>query len=57
MADALTAVSTRRTPQGEQADERQVPNSAGGWVFETTVKQGGTAQVPDARHRGRPRST
>jgi len=35
MPDALTAVSTRRTPQGEQADPRQVPNSAGGWAFTT----------------------
>jgi 60 kDa SS-A/Ro ribonucleoprotein len=33
MPDALSHVSTRRTPQAEQADPRQVPNSAGGWGF------------------------
>jgi 60 kDa SS-A/Ro ribonucleoprotein len=33
MPDALSQVSTRRTPQAEQADPRQVPNSAGGWTF------------------------
>lgn len=31
--DALTAISTRRTPQSEPADERQVPNAAGGYGF------------------------
>jgi len=33
MPDALSQVSTRSTPQAEQADPRQVPNSAGGWTF------------------------
>lgn len=33
MADPLAQISTRRTPQSEQADPRQVPNSAGGWTF------------------------
>lgn len=33
-ADPLTAVSTRATPQTEQADPRQVENNAGGFVFE-----------------------
>jgi len=31
--DALTAISTRRTPQSEPANERQVPNAAGGYGF------------------------
>lgn len=31
--DALAAISTRRTPQSEPADERQVPNAAGGYGF------------------------
>lgn len=31
--DALTAISTRRTPQSEQADGRQIPNAAGGYGF------------------------
>jgi 60 kDa SS-A/Ro ribonucleoprotein len=31
--DALAAISTRRTPQAEQADERQIPNAAGGYGF------------------------
>lgn len=31
--DVLTTVSTRRTPQTEQADPRQVKNAAGGWTF------------------------
>ena len=35
MPDALSAISTRRTPQSQQADTRQVPNSAGGWTFTT----------------------
>lgn len=35
MADALTAISTRHTPQSERADSCQVPNSAGGFVFTT----------------------
>jgi 60 kDa SS-A/Ro ribonucleoprotein len=36
MADALEAIRVRNpgTPQSEQADPRQVPNSAGGWAFE-----------------------
>lgn len=33
MADALSRVSTRRTPQTEKADDRQVKNNAGGYVF------------------------
>lgn len=33
MPDPLALISTRRTPQTEQADRRQVPNSAGGWTF------------------------
>ena len=31
--DPLAQVSTRRTAQSEQADPRQVPDSAGGWTF------------------------
>lgn len=34
MDDVLTTISTRRTPQIEAADPRQVPNSAGGHVFQ-----------------------
>jgi 60 kDa SS-A/Ro ribonucleoprotein len=34
--DALAGISTRATPQAEQADERQVPNAAGGYVFPVT---------------------
>lgn len=33
MPDPLAAVSTRQTPQSEQADVRQVPNNAGGFTF------------------------
>jgi len=33
MADSLSKVSTRKTPQSEQAGPRQVPNSAGGFTF------------------------
>lgn len=33
MPDPLAAVSTRRTPQSEQADPRQVRNHAGGFTF------------------------
>lgn len=33
MPDALSAISTRITPQAQGADERQVPNSAGGYSF------------------------
>lgn len=33
MADPLTAVSTRHTPQADPADTRQVQNSAGGYTF------------------------
>jgi 60 kDa SS-A/Ro ribonucleoprotein len=33
MPDPLATISTRHTPQAEQADSRQVPNSAGGWTF------------------------
>jgi 60 kDa SS-A/Ro ribonucleoprotein len=32
--DPLLQVSTRRTPQSQPADNRQVPNSAGGYTFE-----------------------
>lgn len=35
MPDPLAAISTRHTPQAEQADPRQVPNSAGGFTFTT----------------------
>lgn len=31
--DALAAINTRQTSQGDQADPRQVPNAAGGWGF------------------------
>ena len=34
--DALSTVGTRHTPQSRQADPRQVPNAAGGYVFEVT---------------------
>lgn len=33
MADPLTAISTRATPQSQRADARQVPNNAGGHTF------------------------
>lgn len=33
MADALTAINLRNTPQSQPADPRQVPNSAGGYTF------------------------
>jgi 60 kDa SS-A/Ro ribonucleoprotein len=33
MNDPLATISTRRTPQSEQADPRQVVNSAGGYTF------------------------
>lgn len=33
MPDPLAQISTRHTSQSEQADPRQVPNSAGGWTF------------------------
>lgn len=33
MADALTVINLRATPQGEKADPRQVVNHAGGHVF------------------------
>lgn len=36
MANALSSVSTRRTPQSEQADPRQVENLAGGYVFQVS---------------------
>lgn len=32
--DALSTVNTRRTPQSEPANERQVPNAAGGYGFQ-----------------------
>lgn len=31
--DPLTTITTRATPQREQADERQIPNAAGGFAF------------------------
>lgn len=34
--DALTTISTRRTPQAELANERQVPNAAGGYGFKVS---------------------
>lgn len=34
MTDVLTTINTRQTPQAERADERQVTNNAGGYVFE-----------------------
>jgi 60 kDa SS-A/Ro ribonucleoprotein len=33
VADALSAISLRDTPQSQSADPRQVPNSAGGYTF------------------------
>jgi 60 kDa SS-A/Ro ribonucleoprotein len=36
MPDPLRKISTRVTPQSEQADSRQVPNSAGGYGFKVT---------------------
>lgn len=33
MGDPLSTISTRRTPQSEPADKRQVLNSAGGYTF------------------------
>lgn len=33
MPDALTAISTRKTPQSQKADKRQVKNNAGGYTF------------------------
>lgn len=33
MADALTAITTRSTPQTERADSRQAQNNAGGYTF------------------------
>ena len=35
MADVYAQFSTRKTPQKERADSRQVPNRSGGFVFET----------------------
>lgn len=35
--DPLSKISTRVTPQGEKADPRQVPNSAGGYGFQVTA--------------------
>ncbi|WP_131822898.1 TROVE domain-containing protein, partial [Mycobacteroides chelonae] len=32
--DVLSTVSTRRTPQSQKADPRQVKNAAGGYVFQ-----------------------
>lgn len=32
-SDVLATVSTRRTPQSQQADDRQVKNAAGGYTF------------------------
>lgn len=39
MSDVLTTISTRATPQNERADERQVPNSAGGYAFPVDREQ------------------
>ena len=36
MTDVLTTFSTKRTPQHRPADERQVPNHAGGFVYSVT---------------------
>lgn len=36
--DALTEINTRRTPQTEPANERQVPNAAGGYGFKVGDK-------------------
>lgn len=36
MADALTAISTRRTAQSVKADKRQVKNNAGGYTFKVS---------------------
>lgn len=33
MPDALNSINLRTTPQSQPADERQVPNSAGGYTF------------------------
>ena len=35
MNDALAAISARGMPQSAKADDRQVPNSAGGFTFTT----------------------
>lgn len=35
-SDPLSQISTKTTPQNEQADPRQVPNSAGGFGFKVT---------------------
>lgn len=59
MPDALTAISTRKTPQAQKADKRQVKNNAGGYTFkvgdETRVNRfltlgtdGGTYYVTEA---------
>lgn len=37
--DPLRSVSTRATPQRERADDRQVRNSAGGYVFSLDARQ------------------
>lgn len=34
--DPLTQINLRATPQNRQADSRQVPNSAGGYAFQTS---------------------
>jgi 60 kDa SS-A/Ro ribonucleoprotein len=41
MADPLALITTRATPQNQQADNRQVPNSAGGYAFQV----GGDARL------------
>ena len=59
MSDPLRKISTRMTPQTEQADPRQVPNSAGGYGFRvastprlhrflTLGTEGGTYYVREA---------
>ena len=37
MPDPLSLISTRATPQDRPADDRQVPNSAGGYTFTITA--------------------
>ena len=63
MKDALTAIWTRRSPQSAKADDRQVPNSAGGFTFTpgrtgrlhrflTLGTDGGTAGFTSAERGG-----
>ena len=41
--DPLTSVSTRATSQLLRADERQIPNAAGGYGFPSTTTPGSCA--------------